>query len=159
MRKLVIAEDHKILREGLKALLAGTNFFEVVCEAENAKRLAMVYMAVSSAGTAQGGAKCVADGDWSHLRAPCFDRVGCDRAGVSRQKAILLLQKLQNFVEEGETVFLEENEMRRIRNDDIASDRRVYQLPYQTGAIFLERPGIIVAPNHQCRCVNIGGIP
>jgi DNA-binding NarL/FixJ family response regulator len=33
MKRLVIAEDHKILREGLKALLSGGNSFEVVAEA------------------------------------------------------------------------------------------------------------------------------
>jgi DNA-binding NarL/FixJ family response regulator len=33
MKRVVIAEDHKILREGLKALLSNANAFEVVAEA------------------------------------------------------------------------------------------------------------------------------
>jgi DNA-binding NarL/FixJ family response regulator len=32
-KKIIIAEDHRLFREGIKALLADTNAFEVVCEA------------------------------------------------------------------------------------------------------------------------------
>jgi DNA-binding NarL/FixJ family response regulator len=35
MRKIAIAEDHKILREGLKELLVNTHLYEVVCEAQD----------------------------------------------------------------------------------------------------------------------------
>ena len=35
MKNLAIAEDHRILRDGLKSLLTSTHLFEVVCEAEN----------------------------------------------------------------------------------------------------------------------------
>jgi hypothetical protein len=35
------------------------------------------------------------------LRAPCFDRVGCDRAGYAGKRMILFFQRLENFLEEG----------------------------------------------------------
>jgi hypothetical protein len=31
--------------------------------------------------------------DKTHCRAPCFDRVGCDRARESRQQIVLLFQQ------------------------------------------------------------------
>ena len=34
-KKIIIAEDHRLFREGIKALLESKTDFEIVCEAEN----------------------------------------------------------------------------------------------------------------------------
>src|SRR5262249_54689401 len=61
-------------------------------EAEKANLFAIVYMATPLL-------ECFSDRrtDEGHCRAPCFDRVGCDRAGSAGRQIVLLFQKLENF--------------------------------------------------------------
>ena len=51
------------------------------------------------------------------LRAPCFDRVDCDRAGYAGKRMILFFQRLENFLEEGARC----NAFRSIREEPVVA--------------------------------------
>src|SRR6185437_158471 len=71
----------------------------------------------------------------------------------------LLFQEFQDLSKELLAVLFEQHEMRGILDQHVMLRWRVDQGTHQTFAVFLERPGIEVAADHERRSIDVGGVP
>src|SRR5262249_2246203 len=87
-------------------------------------------------------------------------RLRCALVGRAKQfGSALLLYKLQYLLEELKAIFLEKNEMSRVRDQGAAFDRRMHEIAHQSITILRKGPCIKGAGDEQGRNVNTRCVP